>query len=518
MAKTKLDMSLGNPLHPFRSAARHAFAQATKDLNFYRFMKQGLSDPEIRRTYEAISDHFSARGIYPPDWAGLPFSHFTMTGGGTTEAYNLIMRYLADDVKNENKTYSRQIKPAILMPVPTYGFFMNPAMREGIEVIAINRDLVTGQITAQQLKDAILKADADGYRVVAYFDSNPNNPLGTIRNEQQTRELAEVFLAARNFYRKKDEEALKAWQETQPAIKTKLFGDGDEFEMKPGHVWDGPASRIRIIDDMVYDGLEYGGDKAFAFAQIPEIYKDTFTLAGPSKAGLVSIRGGIIIGHDRDIATIENLRMENNYFPPRPTLAAMEAFYSNEEPFKNARERHMARLNRDHRIRGLFMKALINGIDKVDEATADDKKKIIATYARLEECPRRQAIEELRQGIPGVNVISKPEAGFFHMIDFSALRGHTFPAPHGGWDKPLEDNYSMINLLAYQNIGSCTASWMGMKDNELLTRATFATSFEDILEYTKRLRRLVSMVKAPQATQVAPNNSSCCTAAAAPAL
>lgn len=517
MAKTKLDMSLGNPLHPFRSAARHAFAQATKDLNFYRFMKQGLSDPEIRRTYEAISDHFSARGIYPPDWAGLPFSHFTMTGGGTTEAYNLIMRYLADDVKNENKTYSRQIKPAILMPVPTYGFFMNPAIREGIEVITINRDLVTGQITAQQLKDAIRQADADGYRIVAYFDSNPNNPLGTIRDKAQTRELAEVFLAAREFYRRKDEEALRAWQETQPPIKTEFMDE--DFERKPGYVWKGAASRIRIIDDMVYDGLEYGDQKAFAFAQIPEIYEDTFTLAGPSKAGLVSVRGGIIIGEGNDISSIEKMRMENNYFPPRPTLAAMEAFYSKEDSFRNARERHMARLNRDHRIRGLFMKALINGIDTLDEAAADDKKKIISTFVRLEKCTRREAVERLNKSIPGIKVISKPEAGFFHMIDFSALKDHTYPAPHGGWSKPLEDNYSMVTLLERHSIGSCTAAWMGMKDNELVTRATFALPFEDILEYTQRLRQVRAIMKAPIAPEVEPKDYPCCAAApAAPAL
>ena len=511
MAKTKLDMSLGNPLHPFRSAARHAFAQAAKDLNVYRFMKQGLSDPEIRRTYEAISDHFTARGIQPPDWSGLPFSHFTMTGGGTTEAYNLVIRLLADDVREENRSRSRNIKPAILMPVPTYGFFTNPAMREGIEVISINRDMETGQITAQQLKDAILKADADGFRIVAYFDSNPNNPLGTIRNEAQTRELADVFLAARRFYQKKDDDALKAWQETQAPIKTKMFDK--EYEIKPGHVWNGPASRIRIIDDMVYDGLEYGDRKAFAFAQIPEIYKDTFTLAGPSKAGLVSVRGGIVIGHDRDITSIEKMRMENNYFPPRPTLAAMEAFYSMKEPFKAAREHHMARLNRDHRMRGLFMKALINGIDTVDEATADDKKKIISTYARLEGCSRKDAIDALRKDIPGIRVVSRPEAGFFHMIDFSALHGHTYPAPNGGWDKPFKDNYSMIGLLDYQNIGSCTAAWMGIKDNELMTRVTFALPFEDILEYTKRLRRVVAMTKPPAPAKENAPAGSCCTAA-----
>lgn len=517
MAKTKLDMSLGNPLHPFRSAARYAFTQATKDLNFYRFLKQGVSDPEIRSTYVAISNHFSARGIQPPDWTGLPFSHFTMTGGGTTEAYNLVMRLLSKDVKEENARRTQAIKPAILMPVPTYGFFTNPALREGIEVISIDRNMKTGQITAQQLKEAILKADADGYRIVAYFDSNPNNPLGTIRNEAQTRELADVFLAARHFYRKKDEEALKAWQDTQKPIKTTMFGD--EIEIKPGHIWKGYANRIRIIDDMVYDGLEYGDQKAFAFAQIPEIYEDTFTLAGPSKAGLVSVRGGIIIGESKDIDMIEKMRMENNYFPPRPTLAAMEAFYSTEEPFKSARERHMARLNRDHRIRGLFMKALINGIDTVDEATADDKKKIISTFARLEGCSRKEAIEALRKNIPGVKVVSKPEAGFFHMVDFSAMKGRTYPAPHGGWAKPFEDNYSMITLLNYQEIGSCTAAWMGIKDNELMTRATFALPFEDILEYTKRLRRIVAMTKAPAPANESASSGSCCTAAtAAPAL
>lgn len=507
MEKKKLDMSLGNPLHPFKGAARHAFAQATQDLHCYRFMNLGNSDPEIRATYEAISDHFEARGIKAPGWSGLSFGHFTMTGGGTTEAYNLVMQLLADDIKKQNRQYNRNLKPAIIMPVPTYGFFFGPADRAGIETITLNRSLKNGQVSPQQLIKTIRKAHADGYRIVAFFDSNPNNPMGTIRDEKQTRALARIFMAMRTLYENQDNEALTEWRKTQPSRKAKV--SAFDMMLAPGRRWDGPASRVRIIDDMVYDGLEYGDKKAFAFAQIPEMFEDTFTLAGPSKAGLASIRGGIIIGHDRDIRVIEEMRRENNYFPPRPTLAAMEAFYSMKEPFKTAREKHMTRLNRDHRLRGLFMKALINGIDTLDEASTGDQKKIISLYARLEKCTPETAASLLKRGIKNIKVITRPEAGFFHMVDFSAMRGYTFQSPrhHGEHDAVFKDNQSLKDTLgSAENISCCTAAWMGVKDTQLMTRATFATSFEDILEYTKRLRRVSAMLKPPVKTEA------CCAA------
>lgn len=118
--------------------------------------------------------------------------------------------------------------------------------------------------------------------------------------------------------------------------------------------------------------------------------------------------------------------------------------------------------------------------------------------------------KELHEGIPRIKVITKPDAGFFHLIDFSALRNRTYPSPQGGWQKPLEDNYSLIGLLdTHQNISSCTAAWMGMKDNELMTRATFAAPLEDILEYARRLRNAVNMI----------SKKPCCTASGpAPAL
>jgi len=485
MEKRKLDMSLGNPLHPFRSVARYAFQQAAKDLNIYRFLNRGHSDPEVRAAYISISDHFTARGIKPPGWSGLSFGHFTMTGGGTTEGYNLLIKFLAEDVADHNKRSKRDIKPAILMPVPTYGFFMDPAERTGIKPITFERNLKKGgHVTRAELIAAVKKAHEDGYRIVAYFDSNPNNPLGTIRGERETKELAEVFIALREHYRQKD---------------------GKELSDR---MWDGPASRVRIIDDMVYDGLEYGDKKAFGFAQIPELFDDTFTLAGPSKAGLVSIRGGVIIGHDRDISDIERMRMESNYFPARPTLAALEAFYSVEDSFVAAREKHMNRMNRDHRFNGLFMKALINGIDTLKEATEEDKRKIINTYARLEKCPKAQAQEELQRKIKGIKVITKPEAGFFHLVDFSALRGGTYQSPRHHWkDKAVfKDHFSLVDILSLsQNIGSCSAAWMGMGKESLITRATYAIPLEDILEYTKRLRAAAQMIKAP-------SKKACCTA------
>ncbi len=515
MEKRKLDMSLGDPLYPFRSAARYAFREAAKDLNRYRFMNRGNSDPEIQPIYRAISDFFTARGIQPPNWSGLSYGHFTMTGGGTTEGYNLIIQLLIQDVQKENKRLNRDIKPAILMPVPTYGFFMHQPEQWGIEVIPIERDLKGNpQITAPQLLRAIKAAHKDGFRIISYFDSNPNNPLGTIRNEADTRALTDVFLAVREHYKREDQAALKAWQQTQPDIEIKMLDE--PMRIKPGRIWEGPANRIRIIDDMVYDSLEYGSRKAFAFAQVDELFKDTFTLFGPSKAGLANIRGGIVIAEDKDIYNLERLRINNNYFPSRATLSAMQAFYSPKEPFAAAREKHMTKLNRDHRFHGLFMKALVNGIHTLIEATDDDKKKIIATYARLENCSKSLAEMELKRGIRNVKIITTPEAGFFHLLDFSALRGGTYQSPRNHWqhDKPFEDDYSLIDILENElNISSCNSSWMGMPMNSLLSRATFAIPLEDILEYTKRVRRAAVMLS-PQRPIL--ETTSCCTASTPP--
>lgn len=508
MEKRKLlDMSLGNPLHPFRSVARYAFHQAAQDLHQYRFMNRGNSDPEIRPVFEAISDYFTARGIVPPDWSGLPLSHFSLMGGGTTEGYNLVIQLLIQDVIAENKRLNRDIKPALLMPVPTYGFFMHAPESWGIQIIPVPRQMESGgHVARHDIITAIKKAHDDGLRVIAYFDSNPNNPLGTIRGKAETQELADIFLALSAHYKRNDEKELQLWQDTQPAIKTDIL---DGLSLKPGQIWNGPASRVRIIDDMVYDGLEYGTRKAFAFAQIPELYKDTFTLAGPSKAGLANVRGGIVIANSEDIGQLERLRINNNYFPSRATLAALEAFYSMKEPFAAARTRHLARLNRDHRFRGLFMKALINGLDSVGEITATDRSKIIKTYSDLTTCSSEAAGQELKRGIKGVKVITTPEAGFFHLIDFSALRGASYQSPRHGFDyiKKLEDDYSLIDILgSSQSISSCNASWMGLPRDTLISRATFALPLKDILEYTRRLRRAVKTLTP------SPVNSRCCSA------
>ncbi len=519
MDKRKLDMSLGDPLYPFRSAARYAFAQAARDLNKYQFMAQGRSQPEVERTYYAISEYFTRRGIRPPNYTGLSYSHFTMTGGGTTEAYNLVIQLLADDVRAQNQKYQRGLKPVILMPIPTYGFFMQQPEREGIEVVTIERPLDgKGHITPALLKKALLETYENGQRVIAYYDSNPNNPLGIIRGEEETRALAQVFRDVKPYYKRDDELALEKWQETQEPYEYELLGQ--KFKGKRGRLWDGPASRIRIIDDIVYDGLEYGDKKPFAFAQIPQLYKDTFTLAGPSKAGLVNLRGGVVIGHDKDIYEIEKRRTEYNYFPARPTLAAMEAFYSPEEKFAAARSKHLARMNKEHRFRGLFMKALINGINTLDEANDDDKKKIIGAYARLKECSTKTARAKLERGIKNIKVITTPESGFFHLIDFSSLRDGTYESTHSPWDKntKFESYHDIVTLVSNeQQVSLTSAGWIGMPGNTLLTRATFAAPLEDILEYTKRLR-LVSRAVRPPAPEA---EKPCCTAsnnASAPAV
>lgn len=509
MEKRKLDMSLGNPLYPFCSAARYAFREATKDLHKYRFLNNGYSEPEILNVLAAIKSHFDQRKMHNPHYHGLGLGHLSVSGGGTTESYNLIIQLLIQDVMEENRSRQRNIKPAILMPVPTYGFFMEAPKKWGIEIITVKRDLDNkGYLDMKQIEEVIKNAHAKGLRFIAYYDSNPNNPMGTIRNQKDTYKIAQLLWTLHKQYKSEDKAALKKWQQTQPWIEIPI-PSGKSYRHKPGSIWQGPASRIRIIDDMVYDGLEYSEHKGFAFAQIPELFNDTFTLFGPSKSGLANMRGGIVIGNDKDIRTLEKLREINSYFPTKSTLNVLEAFYSTEEPFASQKQKHMKRLNSDHRFHGLFMKALVNGLDTLTEATASDKRKITTAYAKLKGCTLATAGEALNNPVKDVRIITTPEAGFFHLLDFRKMKGHLYQDPRSTQKQTdvFEDDGSIIDtFIMGQNMGFCSANWMGMDRHALVQRVSFAIPLADILEFDKRLRQGIK-------TLTPASKNKCCAAA-----
>jgi aspartate/methionine/tyrosine aminotransferase len=458
-----MDFSLGDPARPFRAAAAYAFARAAEDVHKYQFPNPVNPDNRrVREALEPIRAHFSARGIHPQGWSGLGYDGILMTGGGTTEGFSLICRMLAADVRAENAARARlspalpALDPVILMPVPTYGFFQQQAPRHGLGVITVARDLAAGgALDPRAVHETILTANAAGKRVVAFYDSNPNNPLGLIRERAETEKLAQLFAWHSRAYARQEEESGRSFR------------------------WSGPASRIRLIDDMVYDGLEYKGrPRAFSFAQLPESFADTLLLAGTSKAGLAGLRAGLVIAAAEDIRRLRDRQVDDCYFPHLPAMHALSAFFNDAAPFARSRRAHLRRMAQSHEVAGRYMKALMSGFESLEGGTEEELDAMAARLARSRKIAPEAARAALASGVPGVKVITAPQAGFFHLLDFSGWTGRFYE--YRGRRREVENEWSLQDLFESPNLHAASGTFMGLDFERMILRVTFAKPLADI--------------------------------------
>lgn len=143
----------------------------------------------------------------------------------------------------------------------------------------VPRSTEDGNLSPQDVRTTFDRLDKQGKRIVTFYDCNPHNPLGLVRDREETEALAEVFHEVNEIYH-------------QQNIKHALITVGNP-EDEP---WNGPASRLWIIDDLVYDGLEFSGQKpAFSFAQLEDMQNDAILLPGLSKLGLAGLRAGLMV-------------------------------------------------------------------------------------------------------------------------------------------------------------------------------------------------------------------------------
>jgi aspartate/methionine/tyrosine aminotransferase len=485
MDRKKLDFSKGDPLLPLTAVANYAFRESMKDLNQYMLPTTRAFGREISHILRDVTDYFTARGFKPDGWTGLPTDHVLLTGGGTTEAYDLIVRAMAEDVREWNGREGRDIKPAMLMPVPTYGFFLDNLRHHNIKPVPVARELSrNGALSPKAIIKAIRKAHDEGLRIVGFYDSNPNNPFGHVRGEAETRQLYRIIRALNELYRQEDAQ----WHEDNRSKKNKGYG------------WkhDGIASRARVIDDMVYDGLEYkNAGKPFAVGQIQDeemrsAFGDSLTLFGPSKAGLANIRAGLIVGPSKLLDPMRELQRMGSYSPSKLALNALHAYFNDNKKFAGWRSKHLDAMNEQHRFNGLLMKALLAGL-KNSGANDAERKAVTDATAQALCISREEAAQRLRRKIPLVTVLSEPQAGFFHLLDLTALKGRVYEKDCGR-KATIENGYDLERLLGNANISMAYGSWMGM-DNPFILRASFANSHADIIDFAARLRELVGETK-----------------------
>lgn len=290
-----------------------------------------------------------------------------------------------------------------------------------------------------------------------------------------------------------------------PRVKTPEEMSEETFESLMGGTrprWRGAAPRIRFIDDMVYWGLEYeGAEKPFSFAQVDErSQRNSFVLFGPSKAGLANVRAGLIYADSNDIYKLQMAMHDSNYFPPSYVMEAMSGYFSDEQPFKVIRDLHMTNMNAEHQFLGQFMKVLINGSKERPTTSIDDYNRMNRLLVEHTGMSQKQAHERLTQGVEGVEVVTSPQAGFFHMLDFSGLTGRYYEEDraYGTSRTEIKDENQISRAMKKLNVSMAAGAWTGLEEEQMLKRVSFAMPPEDIIDFTDRLTEMVTQTYDPQ--------------------
>jgi aspartate/methionine/tyrosine aminotransferase len=443
-----IDASVGIPALSLSTLANFAFNQ------------KNLKSVNQNDNLDSIASFFSHRGFKGGASSNSLLRHnIAVTSGGTTQGFELIINLLAQDIDQENQNRSEHIKPVMLMPTPTYGVFKSYPESKKIEVISIPRDLESsGKLDLKLLDDTIKNLSKKGKRVIAYYDANPHNPLGIVRGREETQAIAAILKAHSNLYEKEDKQY------------------ADHINQSP---WKGPASRIRTIDDMVSDGLEYGEQSPYSFAQLESFSKDAFATFGTSKVGVFPVKAGLVLGNTEDVKLIRVI--QKNYPSVKDeTLLLLKGYFNLNQPFLKQREEFLSKLSESHKFSGLLMKSIINGIDNVEGLTDKDRDNIIKAVSKHKQETYGSTLNSLRSGMQGVTVITSPQAGFFHMLDFKELNVNASSFP--------KSNCLLHDIFANANVSFRGGSKIGLPDDKMIVRTTFALPQEEIIDLCDRLR------------------------------
>ncbi len=472
-----IDASIGDPALPFKTAAQYAMEQSLKTLNQY-----DNYGTVAHHMAEQIMDFFDRElGIVRPNWSGVGLDSYAYTNG-ITEGYDGLLNIFAKETEQYNRLTKQNLKPAIIMPIPTYGIFFAQPEKFGIEVIKLQRE-EDGSVDPEKLLE-LLRAEnkAGKHHIVGYYDSNPNNPTGHIRDAAETQALADVFIRYNDYISYQKDKMTKT-------MKNPLYRELREL-----------PNTIKVIDDMVYLGLEYDGRKAAAFMSIEEMYDNTIILAGGSKIGLTGLRTGIMIGSEHYIKKYKEDRALRQYFPSTVNMHALTPTFPTKAEHLKMRTDHLHQLNAVHLFSGKLMKALINGIDDVDTTSAE-RKKMISHVARARNIGLVEAKKQLQDGILGINVTTTPQAGFFHMLDFSAFKGHHIKENIRYGDKyeigKLKDEWDLKWMHRDVGLQFCSGAGCGYQSEDLIMRTTFAMPPRDIIKLVDRLQESIDVYIAP---------------------
>jgi len=365
----------------------------------------------------------------------------------STQAFDLILKVIArkDDI--------------VLMTAPNYGLFsfMPERMGARVELVALKEEndwLLDPKDLAQRIdylnhKYAQLHKNKKNRapRVVAFFNMNPHNPLGKVMGKSRLKLLTEI---------------------SQVCKQRGVF----------------------VIDDLVYRDLTFDRNElSVPVSSIKGMFQNTISLFSLSKAySLASIRAGAIVADETVIRGIRNSIFQTLDSVSTLQVAAIAGAFNTSTERQKTYDKYFSKLIPEYQYRYQLIKALVEGLTSVQDKNL--QKRIIQD---VEKYAGKSAAPKLLQGIKGVCLAAKttPEAGFFALLDFSALKNKYYYGLQIKQEKDL-----MKFLFNDNNIKFISGESISWPDNQqFIGRVTFALVPEDLVLAFSKIKESVEKLK-----------------------
>ena len=283
-------------------------------------------------------------------------------------------------------------------------------------------------------------------RVVAFLNANPHNPTGKVMGEKETELLTKIG---------------------NVCLERGVF----------------------VIDDLVYRDTSYDKDNiAKPLATIPGMFRNTISLFGLSKSyGLAALRAGFIVADEIIIREVINRIFQEIDSSPSITGFALAGAFNTSDRRNKLYNEYFEELRSNYKYKYQLLKALIDGIDSIDNIELKEKIK-----NKVESVLGSEAGKALE----GIKLVSfpknlEPESGFFAILDFTALKGMKY---NGGIISTERDilkffyKTNRIRFLVGQSI-----SWP--YEDELVGRVSYALEDELLIESIYKMHKSVDLLK-----------------------
>lgn len=448
-----IDLGSGNPTkYPPFPLSIEEMKKTLNSLSMYKY-PYTEGDDEIRKV---LLDYVEKEGFINTspynysdiDDKGLSVHNITFLPS-TSIAFNMIVNIIS--------------KPGdvILVTGPNYGLFTIRAERAGAEVDILplakeDNWLVNPKKLADkidEINESLQKVyhRRKGYipRVVAFVNTNPNNPTGKVMGPKQEMLLKEI----------------------------------GEVCLKRG---------VFIIDDLVYRDLTFDFQNiAKPIATIPGMFRNTISLFGLSKSyGMASLRAGFVVADEVIIRELINRIFQGMDSAPDIVGRALAGAFNISEERNKVYHDYFSKLKNIYQEKYQLLKALVDGIDSINENTQKEKiRRKICTVITDKKIQKQILI-----GLPYAKFPDnlEPEAGFFAILDFTKVKG-------------MKYNNMIINserdLLTFFYRTSRTRFLVGQSiswpySNELVGRVTFALEDEKIISALAQMNQSLQLLEA----------------------